>query len=147
MTTIDLRPFYRTVRDFDRLASRLVSTVAAVDTGPAYDILATGEDRYAIVLAVPGYKAEELSIAVENGVLTVKGRPADAKSEVRVIQRGILRPAFERRFALAEHVEVKGARLENGLLEIALVREVPEALAHLTVESPARQEASALLRR
>jgi molecular chaperone IbpA len=133
MTTIDLRPFYRTVRDFDRLASRLVSSVAAVDTGPSYDILATGDDRFAIVLALPGWKPEELSISVENGVLSVKGQPAEAKSEVRVIQRGIVRQAFERRFALAEYVEVKGARLDNGLLEIELVREVPEALKPRTI--------------
>ncbi len=133
MTTIDLRPFYRTVRDFDRLASRLVSSVAAVDTGPSYDILATGEDRFAIVLALPGWKAEELSISVENGVLAVKGQPAEPKAEVKVIQRGIVRQAFERRFALAEHVEVKGARLEGGLLEIELVREVPEALKPRTI--------------
>lgn len=128
MTTIDLRPFYRTVRDFDRLASRLVSSVAAVDTGPAHDILETGTDRYAIQLAVPGWKQDELTISVENGVLTVKGEPAPEKAEVRYLQRGIARQAFERRFALAEHVEVKGAKLENGILSIELARELPEAL-------------------
>ncbi len=133
MTMIDLRPFYRTMRDFDRLAGRLVSSVAAVDTGPAYDILATGEDRFAIVLAVPGWKPEELTISVENGVLTVKGEPAAAEPEVKVIQRGILRQAFERRFALAEHVEVKGAELRDGLLRIELAREVPEALKPRTI--------------
>ncbi|MCL6608239.1 MAG: Hsp20 family protein [Geminicoccaceae bacterium] len=133
MTTIVLRPFYRTVRDFDRLASRLVSSVAAVDTGPSYDILATGDDRFAIILALPGWKPEELSISVENGVLSVKGQPAEPKGDVRVIQRGIVRQAFERRFALAEHVEVKGARLDNGLLAIELVREVPEALKPRTI--------------
>ncbi|MCS6876932.1 MAG: Hsp20 family protein [Geminicoccaceae bacterium] len=128
MTTIDLRPFYRTVREFDRLASRLVASVTAVDTGPAFDILETGADRYAVHLAVPGWRRDELAITVENGVLVVRGEPAPEKSEARWIQRGISRQPFERRFALAEHVEVKGARLENGLLVIELARELPEAL-------------------
>lgn len=128
MTTIDLRPFYRSMRDFDRLASRLVSSVAAVDAGPAYDIVETGADKYAVLIALPGWKQDELSITVENGVLTVKGQPGKEESQGRVLQRGILRQSFERRFALAEHVEVKGARLDAGILEIELVREVPEAL-------------------
>lgn len=128
MTTIDLRPFYRTVREFDRLASRLVASVAAVDTGPAFDIVELATDRYAVRIAVPGWRQDELTITVENGVLVVKGEPQPEKEEVRWIQRGISRQPFERRFALAEHVEVKGARLENGVLVIDLARELPEAL-------------------
>lgn len=128
MTTIDLRPFYRSMRDFDRLAHRLVSSVAVADSGPAYDIAETAADRYAIRIALPGWKEEELSLSVENGVLTVKGRPTEEEGTARLLQRGILREAFERRFALAEHVEVKGARLERGILEVELAREVPEAL-------------------
>lgn len=128
MTTIDLRPFYRSMRDFDRLAHRLVSGVVVADSGPAYDILETGADKYAIRMALPGWKEEELTLSVENGVLIVKGRPAEEEGAARALQRGILREAFERRFALAEHLEVKGARLERGILEVELVREVPEAL-------------------
>lgn len=128
MTTIDLRPFYRSMRDFDRLASRLVSSVAAVDAGPACDIVETAADKYAILIALPGWKQEELALSLENGVLTVKGQPGKDEGQGRVLQRGILRQSFERRFALAEHVEVKGAKLEAGILEIELAREVPEAL-------------------
>jgi molecular chaperone IbpA len=128
MTTIDLRPFYRSVRDFDRLAQRLVSGVVVADSGPAVDIAETAADKYLIQIALPGWKQDELTLSVENGVLTVKGQPAKTEGQARLLQRGILRQAFELRFALAEHVEVKGARLDSGLLDVELAREVPEAL-------------------
>lgn len=138
MATVNLHPFYRTVRDFDRLAERLAHGVAAVEPGPSYDITETAKNRYQIVLALPGWKIQELSVAAENGVLTVKGEPvaataSEGEQAPRAIHRGILRQAFERRFNLAEHVEVRGASLEGGLLTLELVREVPEALKPKTI--------------
>ncbi|MDX6752002.1 Hsp20 family protein [Geminicoccaceae bacterium 1502E] len=122
MTMIDLRPFYRTINQFDRLAG----TVAA--GGPAYDIVASDENHFAVSLAVPGFSQEELEASVEDGVLSVRGTPKDEDAgQATFLHRGIARGGFERRFRLAEHVEVTGASLENGVLRVELVREVPES--------------------
>ena len=128
MTTIDLRPFYRTVRDFDRIASRMIPGIAPVENGPAFDIVEKTSDRYEIAVAVPGWQSDELGLSIENGVLIVKGEPKEVAKSGRVLQRGIAKPAFERRFALAEHIEVGDASLTDGILRVQLVREVPEAL-------------------
>jgi len=133
MTTIDFRPFYRTVRDFDRLASRLVPGIAPVEQGPAFDLVETGADQYEIAVAVPGWQRNELVIALENGVLTVKGEPVAETRTGRVLQRGIAKVAFERRFALADHIEVGDASLVDGILRVHLVRQVPEALKPRTI--------------
>ena len=128
MTTIDLRPFYRTVRDFDRMASRMIPGIAPVESGPAFDIVEKTGDQYEIAVSVPGWQGDELSLSADNGVLTVKGEPKEAAKTGRVLQRGIAKAAFERRFALAEHIEVGDASLTDGILRVQLVREVPEAL-------------------
>jgi molecular chaperone IbpA len=95
---------------------------------PPYNIEAAGENRYGITLAVAGFEENELDIQVERGVLTVRGKKSDEGKERRYLHQGIATRAFERKFSLADHVEVTGAQLNNGLLNISLVREIPEAM-------------------
>ncbi|MCW8194715.1 Hsp20 family protein [Proteobacteria bacterium 005FR1] len=130
MNTIDLSPLYRSSIGFDRLASLLDTALRAdqVSSGyPPYDIEQLEENTYAITLAVAGFAENELNIQVENGVLTVSGKKGGEKSERRYLHQGIAQRAFERKFSIADHVEVTGAKLSNGLLTISLVREIPEA--------------------
>ncbi|MEM6583285.1 MAG: Hsp20 family protein [Pseudomonadota bacterium] len=130
MKTIDLTPLYRTSVGFDRLATLLDATRGsdAVATGfPAYNIEVRDENRYAITLAVAGFERSELDINVEKDVLTVSGRKEDA-TERNYLHQGIANRAFKRKFNLADHVQVTGADLRNGLLEISLVKEIPEAM-------------------
>ncbi|MEX1031920.1 MAG: Hsp20 family protein [Cellvibrionaceae bacterium] len=131
MNTIDLSPLYRSSIGFDRMGSLLDSALRAdqVSSGyPPYDIEALDDTRYAITLAVAGFDESELSIQVENGVLTVAGKKAGEKSERHYLHQGIAQRAFERKFSLADHVEVTEAKLSNGLLRISLVKEIPEAM-------------------
>ena len=131
MTTIDLSPLYRSSIGFDRMASLLDNAMRSqkAATGfPPYDIESTGEDRYAITLAVAGFEERELDLQVENGVLSVRGKKADEGEEKSYLYRGIANRSFERKFSLADHVEVSGAELKNGLLIISLVKEIPEAM-------------------
>ncbi len=133
MTSFQLVPTHRTVPTLDGLMSALVSGAIYGEAGPAYDIASLGEDRHEVALAVPGYTDDQLEITVENGTLLVRGKPASPGAEIRYVRQGIARGGFERRFALAEHVLVKGARLEHGVLHVELAREVPEALKPRTI--------------
>jgi molecular chaperone IbpA len=131
MNSIDLSPLYRSSIGFDRLASLLDTALRAdqVSSGyPPYDIEQLEENQYAITLAVAGFDESELNLQVENGVLTVSGKKAGDKSERKYLHQGIAQRAFERKFSLADHVEVTNAKLTNGLLTISLVREIPEAM-------------------
>ena len=131
MRTFDLAPLYRSTVGFDRLFSML-DNVAGFDGGtpgyPPYNIERTGENAYRISVAVAGFSEPELSIEAKENTLTIRGekqaKTEEAKSEV--LYQGIAARAFERVFQLAEHVVVKGAALENGLLHVDLVREIPE---------------------
>ena len=130
MKTIDLSPLYRNTVGYDRLASLLDSALRTDSVGggyPPYNIEVTGEQRYAIDIAVAGFAEGDLDINVENGVLTVRGRKQD-DAERRFLHQGIANRAFERKFNLAEYVEVVDARLNNGLLTISLRKELPEAM-------------------
>jgi len=130
MNTIDFTPLYRNSVGFDRMANLLDAAFRSDAAGsgyPPYNIESLDESRYAITLAVAGFKLSELDIHVEGGVLTVSGRK-DEEGERRYLHRGIANRAFERKFNLAEHVEVTGAALENGLLNIQLVKQIPEAM-------------------
>ena len=133
MRSFDLSPLYRTTIGFDRLAALLdqvLSGEANAPSYPPYDIEKIGEDRYRITLAVAGFSEEELTVEATAHMLTIRGRKRERAAEEQPIylHRGIAERAFERRFQLADHVRVTGARLENGLLHIDLVHELPEAL-------------------
>ncbi len=130
MNSIDLSPLYRNSIGFDRLASLLDNALSGdtVSTGyPPYNIEMLEENRYAITIAVAGFERDELEISVENGVLAVRGDKRDDK-ERKYLHQGIANRKFERKFNLADYVEVQGADLANGLLTISLLKEIPEAM-------------------
>ncbi|EKE84561.1 Hsp20 family protein [Idiomarina xiamenensis] len=131
MATIDLSPLYRSSVGFDRMASLLDAALRS-DTSasgyPPYNIESTGENQYVITLAVAGFAEDELELEVENGVLRVQGKKADDGEQRKYLHKGIAFRGFERKFSLAEHVEITGAKLENGLLAIGLVKRIPEAM-------------------
>jgi molecular chaperone IbpA len=132
MRHVDYAPLYRSTVGFDRLFS-LLDTLGTPDNGqttyPPYNIERTGDDAYRISMAVAGFSDTEISIEAHRNVLTVKGERTEDKDEGKeVLYRGIAARAFERRFQLADHVEVSGATLKNGLLHIDLKRNVPEEL-------------------
>src|SRR3954468_8834788 len=135
MRTIALRPLYGSVVGFDRLADLLDAASNEAATGyPPYNIERTAENAYRIEIAVAGFKPEELGIEVKENLLTVTGRkPANDESK-RYLHRGLAERNFERRFQLADYVVVTDASLADGLLSIALKRELPEALKPRTIE-------------
>ena len=127
--TVDLSPLYRTAIGFDRLASMLENANRLESAGyPPYNIEVTGEDEYQITMAVAGFTDDELSIESKQNELAVSGEKAGSEDDRQFLHRGIATRSFERKFQLADHVFVKGARLEHGLLHIELYRELPEAL-------------------
>jgi molecular chaperone IbpA len=131
MRTFDLAPLYRSTVGFDRLFSMLDNT-AGLDTAPGYppyNIERTGDDAYRISVAVAGFADNELSIESKENTLTIRGdkQAKTGETQGEVLYQGIAARAFERRFQLADHVQVIGASLVNGLLHVDLVREIPEA--------------------
>src|SRR5215213_2754717 len=127
MRTYDLTPFYRSTVGFDRLFSLLDRATTDGSPGyPPYNIERTDENSYRITVAVSGFSQGELSIVAKENTLTIKGEKSaneNAKDTAEVLYRGIAARAFER----ADFVQVKNASLENGLLHVDLVREIPEA--------------------
>ena len=131
MRTLDFAPLYRATVGFDRIADlmdRVLSTDVAQPTYPPYNIEKTAEDAYRISIAVAGFTPDELAVEVKDGTLVVTARKAAEDEAKTYLHRGIATRAFERRFALADHVRVSGAVHEHGMLHIDLVRETPEAL-------------------
>jgi molecular chaperone IbpA len=131
MRTYDLTPFYRSTVGFDRLFSLLDRAVPDGSPGyPPYNIERTGDNSYRITVAVSGFSQEDLSIVAKENTLTIKGGKTvteNGQDKAEVLYRGIAARAFERAFQLADFVVVKNASLENGLLHVDLVREIPEA--------------------
>jgi molecular chaperone IbpA len=128
MNAINLTPLFRTAIGFDRLA-RLADAAASADTTyPPYNIEKTGEDSYRLVMAVAGFGPDDIEMVVKDNTLLVSGRVASEAPKNELLYRGIAGRAFERRFALADHIVVDGADLQNGLLHVGLKRVVPEAL-------------------
>ena len=129
MRTFDLAPLWRSTVGFDRLFDLLEDTVRwnGEDTYPPYNIVKTGEDSYQIMLALAGFTPEEITITAEHNVVTVAGQKT-VKDDQNFLYQGISGRTFRRVFNLAEHVQVKGATFEHGMLKIELVREVPEAM-------------------
>jgi len=138
MTTFDFSPLFRTSVGYDRLASLLNSANRVEQNGgyPPYNIVSSGENQYRITMAVAGFSESELSITSEHNKLVVTGEKAeDEESEgTQFLYRGIATRSFERRFNLADHVRVSGARLDNGLLHIELEREIPEEMKPRKIE-------------
>jgi molecular chaperone IbpA len=135
MTDFDLSPFWRSTVGFDRLFDNLGTspTFRAQENYPPYDIVRTGENDYRITLAIAGFKPSELAITAEQDLLTVEGRKSEKESPAYLYQ-GISGHSFRRQFNLAEHVQVKSATVEDGLLQIDLVREIPEAMKPRRIE-------------
>ena len=131
MRHVDFSPLYRSTVGFDRLFTMLDS-LAQPDNGqtyPPYNLERTGEDAYRISMAVAGFSEDEILIEAHRNVLTVKGEKTEEQTESsEFLHRGIAARAFERRFQLADHVEVQGAALKNGLLHIELKRNIPEEM-------------------
>lgn len=137
MRDFDFSPLYRSAIGFDRIASLLDSvnrTEQAQPAYPPYNIELTGEDQYRITMAVAGFAESDLTIEVKQNNLTVAGVKNEAAKERHFLHQGIAGRGFERRFQLADYVRVENARLENGLLHIDLVREIPEAMKPRVIE-------------
>ncbi len=126
----DFTPLFRTAIGFDRLAQVMDSAARAPGNSsfPPYDIAKTGNDSYTLTMAVAGFGPKDIELVVQDNTLVVSGRVNAPQNEGEILHRGIARRAFERRFALADHVEVTGAEMNNGLLRITVQQIIPEAL-------------------
>lgn len=134
MPRYDLTPLFPYSVGLDRL-DKLFETALARDTSyPPYNIVRTGEDQYRITMAVAGFGEDDLEIVAQENVLAVRGKVGEPENDAVYLHRGIARRAFEHRFHLADHVRVAGAKLANGLLDVELVREVPEAMKPQKIE-------------
>lgn len=137
MRNLDFAPLYRATVGFDRIADlmdRVLTTDVSQPTYPPYNIEKTDENAYRISIAVAGFTPDELNVEVKEATLVVSARKADESQKQSYLHRGIATRAFERRFALADHVRVTGALHEHGMLHIDLVREMPEALKPRRIE-------------
>ncbi|CUK02827.1 16 kDa heat shock protein A [Ruegeria denitrificans] len=137
MRTFDFAPLHRATIGFDQIADmmdRVLTNDVAQPSYPPYNIEKTDADTYRISVAVAGFSENDLSVEVKENALIVAGKKAAEDKERSYLHRGIATRAFERRFALADHVRVTGANHENGMLNIDLKREVPEALKSRRIE-------------
>jgi len=132
---LNLDPFWRSTVGFDRILDLMDESLRfqPENNYPPYNIARTGENRYRISLAVAGFKPDQITVTVQQNTLVVAGRDTE-KNERDYLHRGIATRDFERRFSLADFVEVKDATFEDGLLQIDLVRELPEAMKPRRIE-------------
>lgn len=146
MRSFDFAPLYRSTVGFDRLTSLLdaATRLDEAPTYPPYNIEKTGEDSYRIVMAVAGFSPSELSVVAQANSLAITGKSQRDDSQAKFLHRGIAGRAFERRFDLADHIAVKGASLDNGLLSVDLVREVPEAMKPRSIRIGGTPEPTAI---
>jgi molecular chaperone IbpA len=140
MDGFNLSPLFRSTIGFDRML-RLVDAATRLDSAslgyPPYNIEKTGDDAYRLTMAVAGFSPSELDVTVQENVLLVSGKSQkneEKKNGTGYLHRGIARRAFERRFSLADHMKVTGARLDNRMLHVELVHEVPEAAKPRSIE-------------
>jgi molecular chaperone IbpA len=137
MDRFDFSPLFRSTIGFDRL-TRLVDAATRVDSAslayPPYNIEKTGEDAYRLTMAVAGFSPAELDVTVQENTLLVTGKTQKDENGGGYLHRGIAGRSFERRFSLADHMKVTGASLNNGLLHVDVVREVPEAAKPRTIK-------------
>jgi molecular chaperone IbpA len=130
-SAFDFSPYRRSTVGFDRLFDMLEnSSVGQAENYPPFDLIKLGDNDYRIELAVAGFRPDELDITAQQNVLLVSGRKKEETDEkgTNYVYRGIANRSFERRFALADHIQVRGADIKDGLLSIELVREIPEAM-------------------
>lgn len=143
MRHFDLTPLYRSTIGFDRIGSML-DTLSAFEgeapSYPPYNIERVGENDYRISMAVAGFSEGDLDIEVKEHTLSIRGEKRVEQENSTFLHRGIAARSFERRFQLADYVVVTGATLENGLLHVDLVRELPEAMKPRTIEITTKQE-------
>lgn len=134
-TNIDFTPYRHSTVGFDRLFDLLETSIPSqiADNYPPFDLVQEGEDRYRITLAVAGFRPDEVEVTAQQNLLTVAGRKGDG-DDARYIHRGIAARAFERRFGLADHVQVRSAELRDGILSIVLEREIPEEMKPRRIE-------------
>ncbi len=150
MRSTDLSPLYRATVGFDRMMNLLDAAGRADNSAPSYppyNIEKSGEDAYRIVMAVAGFGEEDLDITIEASSLIIAGKKAKSEEATGpYLHRGIAQRSFERRFDLADHIKVTGAKLENGLLFVELIREIPEAMRprSIKIESLAPENAKVL---
>ena len=139
--SFDWTPYRRSTVGFDRLFDFLETSGSGAENYPPFDIEKVADDHFRITVAVAGFKSDEIEIVAQQNMLTVSGRKAPvAEGEGRqLLYSGIATRAFERRFQLADHVEVRAASLKNGLLHIDLLREIPEAMKPRRIEIAAIQ--------
>jgi molecular chaperone IbpA len=149
-SAFDFAPYRRSTVGFDRLFDMLENsgTGQGQENYPPFDLIKLGDNEYRIELAVAGFKPDEIDITAQQNVLIVSGKKGE-ESENRgqdYIYRGIATRSFERRFALADHIQVRGADLKDGLLAVELVREIPEAMKprKISIGGGERQERSAI---
>ena len=131
MRTFDFAPLYRATVGFDQMADlmdRVLTDTSTSTSFPPYNIEKTADDGWRISIAVAGFGEEDLNVEVKEDALIVSAKKAETEDSRTYLHRGIATRAFERRFTLADHVRVTGASHANGMLNIDLVREVPEAL-------------------
>ena len=135
-TNFDFTPYRRSSVGFDRLFDLLETGTRsdAADSYPPFDIAKDGDDSYRISLAVAGFRPDQIEVVAHQNQLTITGKPAEEKDEGQYLHRGIAARPFERRFQLADFVEVSSANFENGLLSISLKRVVPEAMKPRKIE-------------
>lgn len=145
MTTLDFSPLFRSMIGFDRLVNSLETAYRTEPGGyPPYNVEVQDENRYRITLAVAGFNESELDIEAKESMLTVSGQRKAPEAEGNFLYRGIANRGFERKFQLADYVRVVEARLENGLLHIELVREVPEVMKPRRIEIRGGDQGSAI---
>jgi molecular chaperone IbpA len=136
MRHFDLTPLYRSTIGFDRLV-QLLDSAAGIETEapsyPPYNVELTGEGAYRITMAVAGFAEDEINIEVKESTLSVRGEKKPDSQKREFLHRGIAQRGFDRRFQLADYVEVKGAQLKDGLLHIDLVRNLPERMKPRTI--------------
>ncbi|MCM0022231.1 MAG: Hsp20 family protein [Tagaea sp.] len=146
MTQFDFSPLFRSTVGFDRLSRLLDESLRGVEAPsyPPYNIEKTGQDSYRIVMAVAGFAESELELTQQENQLLIAGRKAETQTPATYLHRGLAARAFERRFQLDDFIRVAGATLENGLLHVDLVREVPEAMKPRRIAVGARAPAATL---
>ncbi len=145
MRNTDFSPLYRTAIGFDRMAS-ILDNINRSDQQqggyPPYNIELIDDNEYLITMAIAGFSSSELNIESEQNTLTITGTKSSDISGRKFLHQGIAARNFERRFQLADHVRVQGAKLENGMLNVQLVREIPEAMKPrtITIETDGQQQ-------